>query len=108
MKRKTPLLFDVPKDSPTRKEQIEAFKAKHSIETHNAGPKWGRENYPWSACLMPAARKFGYGVTEQSNIYDAVAKVGRLLSEAGYLVEGRTEREAIQMLCQNCDIPCDL
>lgn len=105
---KTPLLFNVPKDRPSRKERIKAFKQLHGIETHYAGKGWGKENHPWSACLMPAARTFGYGVTETSDLFDVVSKVARLLEEAGVLVTGETEREAIRTLCENNKIPCDL
>jgi len=97
---KQPFLFDVPKDSPSTKERLHAFMAKHGIETHYAGKALGRENYPWAACLMPRARQFGYGVTATDDLFECVAKVGRLLEEAGVLVEGQTEREAVEELCR--------
>lgn len=106
---KTPLLINVPKDSPSRKEKLDAFKAKHQIETHNAGPGWGKANHPWSACLMSAAREMGEEYeTPVKNIGDAVAHFCRLLDEAGLLVTGETERDAVRRLCEKNDIVFDL
>lgn len=63
------------------------------------------ENPKWCALHLPSARKFGYGVTETSDFFDCVAKVGRLLDESGVMGYGHTEREAISKTCVACDIP---
>lgn len=107
---KTPLLFNVPKDRPSRKERIKAFKELHGIETHYAGRTWGKKNNPWDACLMPRARQIGsnYGCNETSTLGELVGSVCRLLEEAGVLVTGETECDAIRTLCENNKIPCDL
>lgn len=97
------MLFDVPKNPP----RIQAFKAKHQIQTHYAP---GCEP-PWCALNMPEARKFGYGVTSDSSFFDCVAKVGRLLDESGIMGYGETEAEAIIESCKACGItvlPSDL
>lgn len=99
---KTPNLLDVPKTAPSRKEKLEAFKKQHGIETHYA-PGLG-----WLAMHLPSARKFGYGITEESTMFDCEMKVGRLLMEAGVTDTGETEREAVRMVCTNLDIPCPL
>lgn len=104
---KTQLLFDVPRTHPSARDKLNAFKYKYTIETwHTRGMR--KEEHPWLACLMPRARKFGYGVTEASNLFDCIEKVGRLLDEAGVCVTGETERLAIQELCKNNNIPFDL
>lgn len=109
MRNRTPLLLDVPKSAPSLKERIEAFKKAHSIETHSAGVKWRTEEYkPWCACHMPTARTFGYGVTAESDLFDCISKVCRLLDEAGVIGYGDTEREAIRNACAAVNIHCDL
>lgn len=106
---KQPKLLDVPKCAPSLKERIEAFKAKHSIETHCAGVKWRTGDFmPWVACHMPTARQYGYGVTAESDLFDCISKVGRLLDESGVMGYGDTEREAIRATCETVNIPCEL
>lgn len=90
------MLFDVPRTLPRR----EQFKKQHQIETHHAP---GCE-MPWAACHMPAARKYGYGVTAESSLVDCVAKVGRLLDESGVMGYGETEADAIVATCKACGI----
>lgn len=109
-KIKTPLLFEVPKTHPSKKEKMEAFKKLHGIETHYAGKGWTREDHPWSACLMPRAREIAapYVKEENPNLFDLVANAARLLEEAGVLVTGETERDAIRNLCEDNKIQCDL
>src|SRR5688500_6970377 len=90
---KTPNLIDVPKMGPSKRDKVKAFKEKHGIETHHA-VGMARKEHPWLACHMPSARTFGYGVTEQSTLFDCVSKICRLLDEAGVLVEDETEVKA--------------
>lgn len=107
MSFKTPPLFEVPKTAPSRRDKIKAFKAEHVIETHHCG-SMSRKEHPWMACLMSSARKLGYGVTEKSDLFDIIAKVGRLADEAGICVTGETEIQAIRTLCENNGIECNL
>lgn len=102
MSAKTPMLFDVPKTHPSRKDRIKAFKAANEIQTHKCC------DGDWMAAHMPSCRKLGYGVTATSDLFECAAKVCRLMDEAGYTGYGDTEREAIQQVCENLDIPCDL
>lgn len=102
-REKMNLLFD----TPTRPPKIETFKEAHEIQTNFANGCV----MPWAALHMPTARKFGYGVTEQSDIVDCVAKVGRLLDETGVMGYGETEADAIIETCKSCNItvlPSDL
>lgn len=101
---KTLTLIDVPKSRPSKRELLKAFKEKHNIQTlYTKGIEC-----PWLACWMTRARKFGYGVTEASDLFDCISKVGRLLDEAGVCTYANTEREAIEELCRNNQIPFDL
>lgn len=104
---KTPFLLDVPKDSPTRREKIQAFKAKHEIQTHSAG-KRGDDLQQWMAGHLPSCRSLGYGCTPTSDLFECASHVCRLMDEAGYVAYADTEREAIRELCDNLGIPCDL
>lgn len=105
---KTPLLFDVPKTHPSRKEKIKAFKELHGIETVNSQLPKGEQ--PWTACLMPKAHQIGagYGCDPKSNFMDLFVKIGRLLCESKIMVNGETERDAIRTLCDENNIVCDL
>lgn len=89
-------LFEI----PAGKTRRQLFKEKHQIETH-----FCRDGNPdWLAMHMPSARKFGYGVTAESTMFDCVAKVGRLLDESGVAGYGDTEADAIVATCQACGI----
>ena len=107
MKMKTPLLINVPPDSPSRRSKIKAFKTLHGIETHHCG-NMDRKDHPWIAALMPQCRTLGYGVTDKSDLSDCIIKVERLMYEAGYLVTGETELKAIRTLCKANKIECPL
>lgn len=74
--------------------------ALYQIETHYAGKGWPKDEGPWMAMLMPAARKMGYGATETSTLFDVMMKVGRLTDEAEISVYGSTEREAVERLAE--------
>lgn len=106
---KTPMLLAVSKDQPSRKERLEAFKLKHSIQTHSSGVKWRSDvNKPWCALHMPSARMFGCGITECSDLFDCISKACRLLDDAGVIGYGDTEREAIRAACEAVNIPFGL
>lgn len=80
---KHPTLFDVPKDSPSRKDRINEFKAKHGIETWNSHT----EGWPWVACLISEIKKEGscyrcYGVKVEDDMPTVFSKVCRLIEEA--------------------------
>lgn len=97
------MLLDVPKGHPSHQERLDDFKRRHGIETHK-----GPVDPPWLACHMPTARTFGHGVTKDSDLFDCMAKVCRLLDEAGVISEADTEREAVEQVCANMGIVFDL
>lgn len=106
---KHPVLLDVLKDSPTRKEKLDAFKAKHDIWTHCAS----HMNEKWCAMAVTLSiqRLFGYSdlkPDESVKPIDLIARYCRLLDEANLLVNGNTEAEAVRSLCEFNNIPCDL
>lgn len=100
----TPNLLDVPKDSPSRKERLEAFKAKHGVWTHNS--HLPPEGEPWSALLVPKARLAMDEPTAEP--MKLIAGYCSLLDEMDLLVTGKTQREAIQTLCEKNGIAFDL
>lgn len=114
---KHPTLFEVPKDSPSHKERIEAFKKRVGIWTHNAGVKANAndpEFSPWMAMLLP---KDGEGVERYSDHrcytkgsddpFEIIAGYCRII-DAGRVAYGKTEREAIEILCKENQILIDL
>lgn len=105
---RTQTLIDVPKDSPSRQQKLNALKRALGIETHYA-KHLAREDLRWSACHIPTARKIGkdYGY-DIPNLYEAIAKVCRLLEERGVLVNGISERDAVRTLCENIGVPMQL
>lgn len=106
---KTPNLFDVPKDAPTRKERLNAFKFANDIETHYC-KVFEDEHLPWMACKMDSARQIRepYRNSKDESLGSIMADVCRLLEEAGVIAEGKTERDSIIRLCENLDITCNL
>ena len=94
---KTPLLIEVPKDSPSRKQLLEAWKKANGIWTHYCR---NIAEAPWAALKLQRG--------ELRHPWIVIAEECRLLEECGRLVGGMTEREAIRKLCQNLDIPCIL
>lgn len=101
---KQPTLFDVPKDSPSRRERIEAFKKQHQIVT------FGSRRNGWSGMLVGHALKalHGYGVTDQTTWFDIFSGYCRLLDERDLLVSAPTELAAIRDLCALNEIACPL
>lgn len=97
---RTPLLLDVPKDSPSRKQTLAAFKKAFNIFTHNANFRT-RKEHPWSALLCPRP------MTDDEAVQH-IASYCRILDEARLLVTGETERDALRTLCQENSIPCYL
>lgn len=103
MVMKTPLLIDVPKMAPTKRERWNAFKERHGIETHYCRGMEPDE-LPWVALHMPSARKIGYGITETSSIGECFAHAGELLDQAKITGYGKNERAAIMDLFWNLKI----
>lgn len=102
---RTPLLLEVPKSSPTRKERLHAFMQRNAIESHSTAAK-SEPGFPkWCALHLPTGRQFGYGVTATSDLFDCVGKVGRLLDESGVMGYGDTEAEAVEATCKAVGIP---
>lgn len=94
---RTMTLIDVPKDNKSKRTKLTELKNRLGIETHRCAG----EDAPWMAIHLPSARKFGYGVTETSDMFDCVSKVGRLLDEAGVCTYGKSEQDAVRQLCEN-------
>lgn len=96
MKRE-PTLFDVPKDSPSRRDRLSAFKAKHGIWTHRSSSVPA----PWTAVWVIGARKalgdYGPEVATMTGM-ELIASYCRLLEEGDLMTDGRTEFEAIELL----------
>lgn len=104
MTLKTPNLFDVPKDRPTRKQRLEAFKEQHEIFTY------GNKNAGWDAMLVSKAREslLGYDGVAVASPIELIMDYCRLLEESQLLISGETEREAIEELCRLNNIKFDL
>jgi len=109
MRTKTPNLFDVPKDRPTAKERMEAFKAKHGIWTYHS-PHMKRKEMPWEALWLTKAIEVlaGYGVKATDHPVEIIAGYSRLLDEMNLLIEGQTESTAVERLCAVNNIRFDL
>lgn len=105
---KTLTLLSVPKTHPSRQQLLDAFKAKHGIETHRSD--LSREDHPWCACLRPPAVEMwkSHGRTGEPALFDLVAHLCRRLEESGLLVTGETERYAVVRLCEINGIVFDL
>jgi len=102
---KTPNLIDVPKDSPTRKERIEAFKKQHGIQTHDGG-------YPgedrWLATLFDDAWKRYSGYCKEKTLFGLMEGACRLVEEAGLCSTARSEITAVRELCRMNKISCPI
>lgn len=100
--KRTPTLFDVPKDSPSRKDRLRAFKATHGIWTHSAYRSSGIGiSAKWIAVWVVGARKqlAGYGPeVDHMTGMDLVTSYCRLLGEGDLMTEGKTEFEAVELL----------
>jgi len=103
---KTPNLLEIPKDSPTRKERIKAFKIENGIETHDAGPppSYGR----WCAVLVEKAWNDFSFYCEDKSLFGLMAGAGRLIDESGLSGYGDTEITAIRNLCSENKIHCPI
>jgi hypothetical protein len=104
---KTPNLFDVPKDSPTRKERVEAFKETHGIQTHGTGCTEDPDR--WCAVLFDVAwKRFGCYCANDRSFFGLMAGACLLVTEAGLDGYGDTETTAIRRLCAQNGIRCDI
>ena len=106
MSEKPILLLDVPKDSPTRKERLKAWKDRNKVWTHSAGNNWDSGKWVAIAMKQSCDALKGYGVAPDIHPMDLVAGYCRLLDEAGLMMEGDTELGAIEKLCRNVGLPC--
>lgn len=104
----TPMLLDVPKTHPNRYERLQTFKTRQGIWTHKA-PKEVED--PWSALLVPRARLALAGCIDGDEPDDPMSLIAgycRLLDEWCLLVTGETELDAVQRLCSENNIVCNL
>lgn len=105
---KTPNLIDVPKDSPTRKERLQAFKAKHGIQTHCAGPNCERD-IRWLAVLFDESwKRWSVYCKGDKTLFGLMAGACRLVDESEYSGYGPSELSAIRQLCTLNNIPFQL
>jgi hypothetical protein len=104
---RTPLLLDVPRDSPTRKQRLSAVKSALMIETNYCR---GLPESPWLAVHMPSARALGKGcgIKSTDRLFECCSKIGRLLDESGIAQYGTTEREAIRKVCEHLGLPINV
>lgn len=87
--------------APSAARKLHLLKREHGIETHHCpGMKLSGAGPDWMAAWMVGSRRFGYGVTPESSLFDCVALVGRLMDEAGYTAYADTEREAVEQLLE--------
>lgn len=110
---KQPALFNVPKDAPSHKERLDAFKVKIGIWTHNLEDD--HSDSKWMAMLLP---KSGNGAENYSDHrcycdgsddpFEIIAGYCRIMDETGRTANGETEREAVERLCDGLKIPFDL
>ena len=99
-----PTLFDVPKDSLSRRDRLMAFREAHRIWTH-----FCRGEDPWLAMLLPRAEELAkqYGSANFHPV-EMMADYCRLLEEQDIIAVGHTERDAVRTLCAVNKIGCDL
>ncbi len=109
-----PNLFDVPKDSPSHQERLDALKTKIGIWTHETPGETSREFPKWMAMLMPVD---GDGVERYSDHrsycdsdepMEIIAGYCRIMDETGRCQYGHTELEAVRTLCDRFKLPCPL
>lgn len=104
---KQPLLLEVPKDAPSRKDRLKSFCAENGIWTYSCGPEFEDWN-KWNAMLMPGNKsdiRVPYQDCFKSNDpMEIIAGYCRVLEETGFLVEGKTEWQTVQLLCANVGI----
>jgi hypothetical protein len=93
----TPNLLDVPKDSPTRRERMAAFKAAHGIKTHDAGVD---DHDRWIAVMFDEAwKRYAVYCGGDKTVFGLMAGACRLVEEAELCAHGATEFAAIRELC---------
>jgi hypothetical protein len=107
-------LLEVPKDAPSHKALIAAFKQRVGIWTHSAhgesSPGWPK----WMAMLMPTdgAGKERYSdhrhYCKSDEPLEIIAGYCRIMDESGRTGYGHTEKESIRELCSKNEIPCEI
>ena len=110
---KTPNLLDVPKMAPSRRDKLKAFKAKHRIWTHKFD---SGDEFPWDAILLNQSyaavkaycKEADPTQSDEDFAFNLLRGACRLMDEAEYAVRGKTERDAIEELCKQNNIPFDV
>jgi len=109
-----PALFEVPKDSTSRKDRLHVFMAKNGILTHSQPSKYcdKSEGYlKWMAVHVPSLKASSY-----INTYcDDFRSIGVIMSQASRLLEesdlyryGNTEAKAVESICNRVGIKFEL
>jgi hypothetical protein len=88
---KTPTLFDVPEDHPSREQRIAAVKKELGIYTFHS-KHMDKSNEPWTAILKESVDE-----TDDA-MWERVGRYCVRMEDEGTMVYGRTEREAIERL----------
>ena len=87
--------------------KLRAFKTLHAIWTHRADG-WAKKDWPWTAMLLPTeTRQIPY-TKGSTDPWEILNYAGMWMDDAGLLVHGRTEWEALRLLCKANDIPFTL
>ena len=105
-----PTLFPLdalPRVAPNNsKAALHAFCRANGILTHTTGDYDDRDCPAWAAVKVPPKRlDDGKPIAAGMNIAEMFAWFGRLLDEGGWAAYGHTEREAVELVCQQRDIP---
>lgn len=111
MTKQRPLL-NVPKMGPTRKETLRSFTSRVGIWTHSIG-RMATPDFPkWTAMLLP---KNEWGIQlghehycKSDDPWHIIAGYCRIMQESGYMDYGQTERDAVQRLCHNLNVACEV
>lgn len=105
---KQPLLFEAersPRRIVSQQKRIAAFKEQYGIWTHRS-IAFEIDECRWMALwLRKAHEAFPNQPKEPVALISAV---GRLIEDAGWMVEGKGELSVIRELCAKNSIPCDL
>lgn len=104
---KHPTLFDVPKDSPSRKAMLKAFCKANGIWTHCAPPDVPDR---WTALLLPGNPhkiELPYG-DEETDPMTLISKWVVSLEATGFIHYGPMEENAVESLCRYVGIPFTL
>lgn len=108
-----PTLFEVPKDSPSHEERLEAFCAEKGIFTYDCdiepdADPWIAMVLPGNAMKIPVPYEEFFATECKSDPMEFYFSYCRILDESKRVNFGRTKREAVERLCGELEIPFGL